>query len=299
MFWVILCGFFIIVDTSIIILLLRNREHRAVRASSPPFMVTLITGIMMIYLSVIMFAFPPSTFLCSFQIWIPNIGFILTLGSLLVKAWKIYKIYGHENLVKMMNFKITNLDLFRILGVLLVIQIALLIIWTAADPFLPKQTPHYSFPDLQRTVCDSSHFYSFASINVVFHVFLLIWGGYLAWRIRKVDKRFNESRVISIAIYQFFLVYAVLIPAFLTLENQPLFRYNISAILLVVSNGIISVVLLLKLVKAVLLNRVEPQDKIKDIKFTNSSPNLTSNTNDTLDTEFSQWNVGLSVSETF
>jgi len=258
-------------------IIIRQRERMIFKAASPPFLITMIIGMIIILLSIPIFALPISDFICSFQIWFPNIGISLTLASLLVKAWRIDKMFNMNQLMDLTNPKtFSNSTLAKMIAIFVLIDICLLIIWTASDRVKPTITPHPVLPGILHKTCDSVFFYSMASILLIYYVCLLGWGVYLAIRTRKADPRFNESQSIAIAIYQFIILFVLLIPLFVLVKN-PLFLYNVSSAFLVISSLIILASLFVKKFYLVLAGKENENIKISDpISSPTPSEELTS-----------------------
>lgn len=66
--WVIVITISSIVCILVMILVIKERERKILKGAAPPFLVTMLIGMIIVYTSIIIFVAPITSFMCSFQI---------------------------------------------------------------------------------------------------------------------------------------------------------------------------------------------------------------------------------------
>uniref|UniRef100_A0A1A9WPH3 Gamma-aminobutyric acid type B receptor subunit 2 n=1 Tax=Glossina brevipalpis TaxID=37001 RepID=A0A1A9WPH3_9MUSC len=187
--------------------------------SSPHLNNLIIVGCMLTYLSVIFLgldttlssiaAFP---YVCTARAWVLMAGFSLAFGAMFSKTWRVHSIFTDLKLNKKV---IKDYQLFMVVGVLLVIDIAIITTWQVADPFYraTKQLEprhHESIDDVlvipENEYCQSEHMTIFLSIIYAYKGLLLVFGAFLAWETRHVSiPALNDSKHIGFSVYNVFI----------------------------------------------------------------------------------------------
>ena len=155
------------------------------------------------------------------RIWLREIGFGLAYGALMLKTWRISVIFRVRSAKAV---KITDMDLIKRLGVIVGILVLFLLIRTLVAP--PQVMVGYTAKNLKAYLCETNwwdhsftirKFYTLlkqqnetkVAINLcIFSVefLFLLWGIRLCIMVRKAPSEFNESRFISMTIYNEFLL---------------------------------------------------------------------------------------------
>jgi hypothetical protein len=114
------------------------RDTTVYRPASPLFCVLVVIGCIFGFTSALSWTDEPTFSLCQLRIWLAGIGFAIAYGGIVVKNFRIWRIFGNQSLK---IFAVTNTDLI-VKGIipLLVLEIVILIIWTVVDPFVPVQS---------------------------------------------------------------------------------------------------------------------------------------------------------------
>ncbi|KAF6216618.1 hypothetical protein GE061_000962 [Apolygus lucorum] len=171
---------------------------KVVRAASPVLLRVITLGAFFIYCTTIVMYPRPNIVTCTARVWLREIGFSLTYGALMLKTWRISVIFRVRSAKAV---KITDLDLLKRLGMIVAAFSVLLVIRTLVAP--PKVIVGRTADDLKAFLCQTDWWdHSFTILEVLF----LIWGIRLCIVVRKAPSEFNESRFISMAIYNEFLL---------------------------------------------------------------------------------------------
>ncbi|KAG7212552.1 hypothetical protein KM043_012854 [Ampulex compressa] len=184
---------------------------KVVRAASPVLLRVIVLGAFFIYCTTIVMYPRPNVITCTVRVWLREIGFSLTYGALMLKTWRISVIFRVKSAKAV---KITDASLLKRLGIIVMIFSVFLSIRTLVAP--PVVIVARTADDLKAYLCRTDWWdHSFTTLEVMF----LIWGIRLCIVVRKTPSEFNESRFISMAIYNEFLLSVFLNVSMLFLQS--------------------------------------------------------------------------------
>ncbi|XP_066258981.1 metabotropic glycine receptor [Euwallacea similis] len=171
---------------------------KVVRAASPVLLRVVALGAFFMYGTMIVTYFKPTIYFCTARIWLREIGFSLTYGALMLKTWRISVIFRVRSAKAI---KITDVNLLKRLGLIVSFFATLLTIRTLVAP--PIVIVGRTEDDLKAYLCRTDLWDNFFS---VVEITFLIWGIRLCVVVRKAPSEFNESKFISLAIYNEFVL---------------------------------------------------------------------------------------------
>ncbi|XP_063951037.1 metabotropic glycine receptor-like [Lytechinus pictus] len=172
----------------------RHREIRIFKAASPGLLYVILIGTGLSYCeTIISIAAPIGLVSCQGLLWFRYLGFWLAYGALLFKTWRITKVFTVRSAKPV---RITDRSLFLRIGILLAIFVVFLTAWTFLGPSEGQQVHNQAGLKYFRCSQNSWNYASKAG-----ELILLIWGMYLCFKVRKAPSAFNESRYISVSIY--------------------------------------------------------------------------------------------------
>ncbi|XP_076262714.1 metabotropic glycine receptor-like isoform X2 [Rhynchophorus ferrugineus] len=171
---------------------------KVVRAASPVLLRVVALGAFFMYGTMIVTYFKPTIYFCTARIWLREIGFALTYGALMLKTWRISVIFRVRSAKAI---KITDMNLLKRLGIILAFFTALLTIRTLMAP--PIVIVGRTEDDLKAYLCRTD---LWDNVFSVVEIAFLIWGIRLCVVVRKAPSEFNESKFISLAIYNEFVL---------------------------------------------------------------------------------------------
>ncbi|CAK1540361.1 unnamed protein product [Leptosia nina] len=184
---------------------------RVVRAASPALLRVIVLGATLIYCTTLVMYGRPTVLTCTARVWLREVGFCLTYGALMLKTWRISVIFQVRSAKAV---KISDMYLLRRIGVIVGVACVLLSIRTLVAP--PAVIVGRTKDDLKAYLCNTDWWdHSFTTLEVIF----LVWGIRLCIMVRKAPSEFNESRFISMAIYNEFLLSVFLNISMLFLQS--------------------------------------------------------------------------------
>ncbi|XP_032671293.1 uncharacterized protein LOC116844192 [Odontomachus brunneus] len=199
---------------------------KVVRAASPVLLRVIVLGAFFIYCTTIVMYPRPNIITCTVRVWLREIGFSLTYGALMLKTWRLKE--GSNDTFAMFArrisvifrvksakaVKITDASLLKRLGIIVLTFSVFLSIRTLVAP--PVVIVARTADDLKAYLCRTDWWdHSFTTLEVMF----LVWGIRLCIVVRKTPSEFNESRFISMAIYNEFLLSVFLNVSMLFLQS--------------------------------------------------------------------------------
>ena len=183
-----------------------KRKEKVVKKTSPVFVQLMLFGIIMVNVSLIIWSFESTQLFCITKVWIGAIGFALIMGNLLAKTYRIFKIFTN---VRVSSVAITDADLLKFSGGIILFEVLLLSIYTFAkglpDAVLKDSTTQTLYRFISCEVSDSS-FQTIMTIAIlVINALFVLFGVVIAYLTRNVDSSFNESKYIALTMYVYLL----------------------------------------------------------------------------------------------
>lgn len=174
-------------------------SHDVIRAASPPFLLVFLAGSLILYLSVLTWPITSvSMSICHLRIWAIGIGFVLLFASLIVKSYRIYRLWSNESVEIV---KITNWHLGAILAAVVLVEAILIILATTVSDYRVERVvvdPYRATNDYIRC---SSIGVGYLAALLVFKGLILIAGLVFAVLLRRITYNlYNESVLLGFAI---------------------------------------------------------------------------------------------------
>jgi hypothetical protein len=204
-----------------VILVIYWKKKNAIFYSSVPFLLVSLLGCAIIITTVFLFTPVPTDNLCTAVVWTITIGTTVFFIPLLAKTYRIVHIYQSAKHFK--KSRLTTVELVGSCALCLIVDIVLLICFTTIDS--PYATEDFTDNDLSdyeyRIVCK----YPDASATLIYIILgwkalYVIVGVFLTFLVRNTSKTFNESKHLSLAIYDCTFVFAVIIPLIAVLNDE-------------------------------------------------------------------------------
>ncbi|KJE88575.1 hypothetical protein CAOG_00213 [Capsaspora owczarzaki ATCC 30864] len=206
-----------------------HRNDKAVKASAPLFGQFILFGAYLGFGAVSAFFATPTDASCTVGIWFVFLSFSFMFASLFIKNWRIQHIFNNKKLDKAASKNLTDLRLSIALFFVVGIMIIILAVWTGtADDKVQIDDEGFASCYVNPT---------FQGILFAYMGVMMLFGIILAIRTRNIkEDAFNESRLISVAIYNVSFVTIIMIPLVT-------FTTDVRALLVMKSVGILFAVM--------------------------------------------------------
>ncbi|XP_076323400.1 gamma-aminobutyric acid type B receptor subunit 2-like isoform X2 [Tachypleus tridentatus] len=240
------------------------RNQRYIKMSSPYMNNIIIIGCMLTYTSVILLgldsgltseeSFP---YICTARAWVLMNGFTLAFGSMFSKTWRVHAIFTN---IKMNKKVIQDYKLFMVVGVLVIVDIAILTTWQVIDPFYRETSLGTKMPSAQNEdsvvipeleFCKSHKMTIFLGSIYAYKGLLMAFGCFLAWETRHVSiPALNDSKYIGMSVYNVVILCATgAAVSFVLREHQDAAFIIISIFIIFCSTTTLCLVFVPKLVE--------------------------------------------------
>jgi len=182
------------------------RKANVVKASQPLFCYLIAAGGMICAVSPVATLGKNTDANCGLRPWIFHVPFLLMVGSLFVKTFRVWRIFGNAKLVKV---KFTVLDSLKMLGAVIFVPIAVLAIWFIVyTPIALDSTISVTnVGSVPATTCRT--FDMFTTILVVYEVGIIVLACYFSFKNRKIGDAFSETKYLIFAIYSIALIQGI------------------------------------------------------------------------------------------
>mmetsp|Transcript_28701 Transcript_28701/g.53060 ORF Transcript_28701/g.53060 Transcript_28701/m.53060 type:complete len:899 (-) Transcript_28701:897-3593(-) len=234
----ILCGIIIALALSFGYWTYRNSGRQVVRSSQPIFLYIISAGTLLMGLSIIPLTIDlgvtdqkGADAACMAFPWLLAVGFSLTFSALFTKTRRINQIM--RSTARFERVKVTAVDVIKPMVTLLMLNAAVLTIWTVIDP-LQRQTVVVTQDPFLRNVetygvCDSDHVSTFLAILCVINLGSLIFALFQAYMARKISTELQESSYIFLAMSIILLVSFIGIPVIIIARDNSAALYFVTA----------------------------------------------------------------------
>ena len=192
-------------------------KYRRVRVASPFFLIVILLSMIVGYSSIYAWFGKPHPVACAFQPWLLGLPVISMIAALTVKNFRIWRIFKFP----MEKLRISDLELLVLWSIVMIPGILIVILWTIISTPTAKMEErdgedHY--------VCTTGGFTGEPGGLVFFFIFVgysaivLVFGAIISILSRKAPSQFNESKLMTISIYNLGFLSVVIIPVFLVVQ---------------------------------------------------------------------------------
>ena len=179
-------------------------KHESFVASAPPFLLLILIGSFLMYTTLIVEYFPPGSVTCILSPWFFYPGFSLAFGSLIIKSWRIIKLYKQSQNWKHNVKPPSSIDWHLSLRLLpfIFITIITLTAWTLQDETGSRiEVPEKQTADFLYCKQDDWNY-----LIIVANLLLIVFGVLLAVKARTIPQKYRETRDILFSIYNITIV---------------------------------------------------------------------------------------------
>ncbi|KAJ3015519.1 hypothetical protein HKX48_004566 [Thoreauomyces humboldtii] len=205
-----LSGMSLLLIFLIAITIVTKRDVEIIKKGSWPFMLVMLTGLALGMACIFVYTGIPTEVTCVLESWLVSCAFGLTISSLLVKNFRIYKIFNNR------RHRVVGLSTRYLVlqcACLMSGEVILLTLWSVLDRPRPVwiELSNSRFWSC-RSVSERTN-WIFTGLLFGYNAFLVLCGVFLAYRTRHVQlKELNEAKFIGLSIYSIVLTSLVTIP---------------------------------------------------------------------------------------
>lgn len=215
-FWVVCSlGIVIIVAAAIVVIVYRN--EKIIRAGAPMFMLILCVGGLCCLISVFFLTFVTDITCAGYPLAL-SIGFILSLGSLEMKSYRVMTIFKMKKLKKQQ--KLTDGKMAIPIICALIIVIVYNISWIMISPLQPTFVSSSSHLVNKYWSCTGINSLPWSITLLSFCGLIMLFGIYLASQTRNVPEAFNESKLLAGCLYNIAFVCCIVVPLLFLLPHS-------------------------------------------------------------------------------
>lgn len=195
---------------------------RTVRLSSPSFSYSMLVGLFLLSTTAFIFTIRPTdqTWVCDVRVWGLSLSICIVFGILLTKAWRIHKLFNNQQLKKV---TITNTQLFKIVGGIVVVQCLYIMMWWLIKPSKSTFNVNSGYSSYYENVfvSECTESYPFIVIELLLMILFMFWGCHLAWKVRKASAEFNESISLAFTVISILFIGCICIILNFMLSSEP------------------------------------------------------------------------------
>jgi len=208
--------------------IIKKRNSLIIRSSSFPFCLSMLLFMIALGIGSYFYALYPEKgdYICNIRPWLTACPLVGILSALLVKVDRIRRIFTSKELVVQ---TITNSQLAKTMSVMMAVEIALLIGFSASRMSTAIYKVGYGYTsDVLVAVCTSSDsqngadaFNTWLIIQFIYIAAFLMVAVCIAWSVRKVPSAFNEAPSIASSLLSLAVLLIILIPLNYMVDDNP------------------------------------------------------------------------------
>jgi len=188
-------GIGIIVTLVVFFIVVKNRTALVIRRSSPLFLYFMLIGILISFGSVLTYIGKPNEIICMIRPIILVLAFCFAFVALFLKTFRIKVIFDKSDV------KVQDKYLLLYGGLILLIELIIVGLWTFMDKMQPDVK--YVNPKMHYHACrNTGKIGTYLQLALLaINAIILLYGCYLAVKVKDVYSDYNESKVIGLSIY--------------------------------------------------------------------------------------------------
>lgn len=196
-------------------------DYNSIKASSPRLNPIIVSGCFMITISIVVYTiqvgFLPNlttsriagSVFCNVFAWCVNIGYTLIIGTILVKLWRLNRVFFHSFQKQFLSDKVMIL----IIAILMLLEVALCVVWVAVSPLTEVESRTLGKEGDMSVIivelrCDTKYDW-FVGIVAIYKVLLTAVVVYYSIRNRSIKKQFRSTRSVNVMLYAVTLLWGL------------------------------------------------------------------------------------------
>jgi hypothetical protein len=186
-----------------------HRRSKVIKASQPTLLWCILTGGAIAAVRIVIGGIPKNDRVCSEEVWFGHLAFILMVGSLFVKSYRVHCIVNTRKLVRV---TFSAMHAFRLLvGIVTAIVVYLAVTQVVGYPHMSHQITVVANQATDVRFC-AMKYSQFQTALYFAEALMLIVSFRVCWEIRNVPDVVNESKQISTAMSAIVMVSVLIMP---------------------------------------------------------------------------------------
>lgn len=216
------------------------RNHPVVRASQPFFLVMICIGAFIIGCTIFPMALDDGSLdqkgidrACMSIPWLITVGWTILFSGLFAKLWRLNRI--HDSASRFRRVELKARDVLWPFCVLLSVNTVILTVWTVADPLLWKRIEKSDTESYGICTADteSSTWKVCFSLVVLCNFVALILVNWEAYKARKMNTEYSESKFIALSMLSYLQLFLVSIPTLFLVPDNPRASFFVRSMIIV------------------------------------------------------------------
>ena len=179
-------------------IIFRYRGTPVILMSSPTFIYLQFFGFILGLSTIFLWTGEPTDAQCGLRVWIAPIAFVLIVGPMFAKTYRIWKLFSGKGFFAQ---KISDMTVLLYVGAMMVPPLVLSLVWSIVEIPSPRLEDDHFDNDKIVYRCDGDTCRGFEGAMIGYCGFLLALGTFFAFRARKAASHFNEARYIGLSVY--------------------------------------------------------------------------------------------------
>ena len=176
---------------------------------------------------------------------VDSLGFSITFGTLFAKIRRIYVIL--QSAVEMRRVAVTFQETLRIVGLVLLLDVTILIVWTVIDPLQWErttiQTDQYDYVLESEGNCESEHWMIWTSIIGSFHILLVAVACFMCYLARHMPEEISNGKHVALAVASNMQIYIVAVPVVLILGSGAQSKFFVQSAVIWINDFVVLTVI--------------------------------------------------------
>jgi hypothetical protein len=186
-----------------------HRRSKVIKASQPTLLWCILIGGLIAAARIVMGGLHKNDIVCSGEVWFGHMTFIIMIGSLFVKSYRVHCIVNTRKLIRV---TFSAMHAFRILiGLVVAMVLYLVVTQSVGRPHMRYEATIVANQQTDTRFC-AMEYSQFQTVLFVLEGLMLAVSFRVCWEIRNVPDVVNESKQISTAMSAIVLVSMLIMP---------------------------------------------------------------------------------------
>lgn len=201
------------------VILIRFESKVVFKAAAPTFLKAILLGSLMGYIALMFLGMDNGnsslgSASCQIYQWLLTNACTLVFASLLVKTYRIHRIFNESSLQVV---RMTDAQLLVAVTVIQAVEVMINLVWSIHSPLRLTMVDIDDIRYFEQ--CSSDNFLAFLIVSLVYKGIILLTGCWLSWQVRNAPAAFSESKQIFFSIYNLFFIASICLPLSLGLSD--------------------------------------------------------------------------------